>query len=117
MRWTTKNVGVGITNVNNWVDRIYLSQDDSLSKNFIVEGIACSDTNHYTSIDNGDTSLGTYRINSGYLMAGANYTRSVNVRIPERIFGLFYILVSTDIYNQVYEHTSEDDNLGSQMVR
>lgn len=50
-------------------------------------------------------------------MAGANYTKSVNVRIPERIFGTFYILVFTDIYNQVYEHTSEDDNVGSEMVR
>lgn len=115
MRWTIKNVGVGITNVDRWVDRVYLSQDDSLSKNLTMKGGVCSDT--VIIVDAGDTSLGTYRINNGYLMAGANYTKSVNIHIPERIFGLFYILVSTDIYNQVYEHTSEDDNLGSQMVR
>ena len=65
--------------------------------------------------DGRDTILGTYYI-SGYLEPAANYTRSVNVRIPERIYGMFYILVSTDIYNQVYEHTSEDDNLGFQAV-
>lgn len=67
-------------------------------------------------IDNGDSILGTFRIN-GYLAAGANYTKSVNIRVPERIFGTFYILVFTDLYNQVYEHTNEDDNVGSPKVR
>ena len=66
-------------------------------------------------IGRGDSSLGVFHINQ-YLEAGANYTKIANVRIPERIFGLFYILVFTDIYNQVYEHTSEDDNLGFLMV-
>lgn len=60
--------------------------------------------------------MGTFHINR-YLEAGANYTEMVNVRVPERIFGMFYILVFTDSNNQVYEHMSEDDNLGVQMVR
>jgi hypothetical protein len=59
--------------------------------------------------------LGTFRAN-GYLAAGANYTKSVNIQIPERIFGTFYILVFTDVYNQVYEHTNENDNIGPSMV-
>ena len=62
-------------------------------------------------IDAGDTTLGTFQVNH-YLEPGANYTRSVNIRIPERIYGMFHILVLTDANNQVYEHTSEDDNLG-----
>ena len=32
VRWTTRNIGVGVTNVNNWVDRVYLSQDVSLGE-------------------------------------------------------------------------------------
>ena len=67
-------------------------------------------------VDNGDSVLGTFRVN-GYLAAGANYTKSVNIRVPERIFGAFYILVFTDVYNHVYEHTNENDNTGSSIVR
>ena len=68
------------------------------------------------NVDNGDSILGTFHVN-GYLAAGANYTKSVNIRIPERIFGTFYILIFTDLYNQVYEHTNENDNVGSAIVR
>lgn len=32
VRWITKNIGVGITNVDNWQDRVYLSQDESHGK-------------------------------------------------------------------------------------
>lgn len=66
-------------------------------------------------VGSGDSSLGIFHTNQ-YLEAGANYTKIASVRIPERIFGLFHILVFTDAYNQVYEHTSEDDNLGFLMV-
>jgi hypothetical protein len=39
------------------------------------------------------------------------------VTIPERIFGPFVIRVQTDSGNQVYEHTNENDNYASSMVR
>ena len=125
MRWVTKNIGIGITNINHWQDRIYLSEDESRGKDVVQ----CTGSSLWIScrpistlwvfiynVDNGDSILGTFHI-SGYLAAGANYTKSVNIRVPERIFGAFYILVFTDIYNQVYEHTSEDDNIGFPVVR
>ena len=36
MRWITKNIGVGITNVDNWQDRVYLSQDESHGKDVLA---------------------------------------------------------------------------------
>ena len=32
MQWTTTNVGVGVTRVDNWVDRVYMSPDTSLGE-------------------------------------------------------------------------------------
>ncbi len=32
VRWVTKNIGIGITNVDIWHDRIYLSEDESRGK-------------------------------------------------------------------------------------
>ena len=32
VRWTTRNIGVGVTDVNRWVDRVYLSDDTTLGK-------------------------------------------------------------------------------------
>ena len=34
----------------------------------------------------------------------------VTCTIPKAIFGSFFIIVGSDTRNQVYEHTSEDDN-------
>lgn len=36
VRWVAKNIGVGITNVDIWQDRIYLSEDESRGKMLIA---------------------------------------------------------------------------------
>ena len=56
-----------------------------------------------------DTVLGTYTVN-GALIPGAMYTRMETVSIPNAIFGNYSIIIVTDVFNQVYEHISEDDN-------
>lgn len=33
------------------------------------------------------------------------------VTIPNAIFGNYFFIVNTDIYDQVYEYTNEDDNI------
>ena len=60
-------------------------------------------------IDADDIVLGEFQISST-LAPGAAYTRRVTVTVPKAIFGDFYIILWSDIYNQVYEHTNEDDN-------
>ena len=45
----------------------------------------------------------------------ASYTRKQPVTLPHAIFGNFSILVKTDVYNYVYEHNDEGDNLKAQV--
>jgi len=52
----------------------------------------------------------------GTLAAGATYTKIVAVTIPNAIYGNFTVIVVTDAFNTVYEHTSEDDNTGISRV-
>lgn len=62
---------------------------------------------HY--IDADDVVLGEFRTSSS-LAPGAAYTRRETVTVPKAIFGDFYVILWSDVYNQVYEHTGEDDN-------
>ena len=73
--YTVTNRGTRATRTDSWTDRIFLSEDPSL--------------------DIYDTVLGQ----SGYgqvLAAGASYTETVNVRIPDGIQGSFDIIVYAD---------------------
>ncbi len=73
--YTVTNRGTRATRTDSWSDRIFLSEDPSL--------------------DTYDTMLGQ----AGYgqvLAAGASYTETVNVRIPDGISGNFDIIVYAD---------------------
>ena len=70
----------------------------------------------FISADARDLHLGTYRFD-GTLSAGATYSKTVTVSIPNAIYGNFSVVVVTDVQNDVYEHTSEDDNTGISRVR
>ncbi|KAL9963565.1 hypothetical protein ACROYT_G027086 [Oculina patagonica] len=87
---------MGITAHDSWSDRVYLSKDDKR--------------------DWSDRLLGTF-YHRGVLSVGASYTRKQHVRLPNAIYGDFFILVMTDFYNGVYEHNDEDDNLKTQMLK
>ncbi|GAB4152235.1 MAG: hypothetical protein Fur0021_16770 [Candidatus Promineifilaceae bacterium] len=90
--WVSSNEGSGGTVAASWHDRVYLSADPVLNTNQ-------------------DTNLGTFS-HSGALAAGESYTRSVTVNVPQAIYGDYYLFVTTDIYNNVYEFTSESNNTG-----
>jgi len=67
-----------------------------------------------TILDWSDWLLGTF-YHRGVLPVDASYTTKRAVTLPHAIFGNFSILVITDVYNYVYEHNDEDDNLKSQV--
>ena len=68
-----------------------------------------SDYHIHVVLDNDDLVLGEFRI-LDVLPPGAMYTQSETVTIPKAIFGDFFIIVDSDIHNQVYEHNNEEDN-------
>ncbi|KAL9963573.1 hypothetical protein ACROYT_G027096 [Oculina patagonica] len=94
--WTVKNYGTGVTMHDSWYDRVYLSKDDKR--------------------DWSDWLLGTF-YHHGLLAVGASYTRKEPVKLPNAIYGSFSILVVTDVYNNVYEHNDEDDNIKGQLLK
>lgn len=73
-------------------------------------------TRLFISVDARDLHLGSYRLD-GTLSAGATYSKSVRVSIPNAIYGNFSVIVVTDAFNNVYEHASENDNTGISRVR
>jgi RHS repeat-associated protein len=93
--WTVTNDGEGSTRVGSWYDRIHFSTDAVL--------------------DAGDTYLGQAWHN-GVLAAGGQYNASTTVNLPIGLAGEFFILVSTDVYDSVYEHASESNNTLSEGI-
>jgi uncharacterized repeat protein (TIGR01451 family) len=103
INWTVKNQGNGTAigqAENYWADSLYFSTDNVL--------------------DSSDIHLGSYWRWQQPLIAGTNYTASINVQIPDIPSGNYYLLVKTDgwpggIYTdppngRVYE-SDEDNNI------
>lgn len=63
---------------------------------------------HY-SLDKDDTYLG-FKTHNGLLAANQEYTETITLKIPRKIFGNFFIIVVTDATNNVYENLGENDN-------
>ncbi|MBA2747004.1 MAG: hypothetical protein H0U44_12325, partial [Flavisolibacter sp.] len=88
--WRVDNAGTGSTQASYWIDRLYLSKDSSL--NF-----------------GSDYNLGSFARESA-LNVGENYSKTQEVKIPEGIFGTYYLFVITDFDDRVYEHAGDRNN-------
>lgn len=92
--WRITNSGPGRTLEGVWFDQIYLSETN------LLDGTA--------------RSLGT-EFHSGALNSGEEYeVVNRSVVLPIGISGTFYLLVRADTFNQVFEHVSEGNNVGSE---
>ena len=89
VRITVENSGLGITQATHWYDRLYLSTDGQRSSRDLV----LKTTAH-----------------SGALASGQQYTSLITVTIPNAVYGDYHIIVSTDTYEEVFEHTDDNDN-------
>jgi len=90
--WSVKNFGSGPTISSYWQDRVYLTTDQALN------------------VSNA-TNLGSF-YHSGALQPDSSYSRTQSFTIPANVFGTYYIFVHTDFHNQVYEHATENNNIG-----
>jgi RHS repeat-associated protein len=89
LRYTVQNSGIGITAAAAWVDGVFISQFDRKNSSALL----------------------LLRItHSGVLASGSQYTSIVDVDIPNAIFGDYYIIISTDTDNNVFENADEGDN-------
>ncbi|MDP3589651.1 MAG: CARDB domain-containing protein, partial [Methylobacter sp.] len=86
--WEVVNNGIGITNIDSWRDKVWLSRN--------ADGTD-------VAADFGAAS------HMGKLDVGGRYARSINVMLPEGIVGNFYINVST---GGPFEFTFDKNNTG-----
>ena len=89
--WEVANVGDGGTRSAAWYDRVWLSTDTVLGNDVFL-----GDVFHSGALD----STG----------ATSTYAGSLLAAMPIGLTGDFHIIVVTDIYNGIYEHTSETNN-------
>ena len=89
--YTVKNIGYSVTYGNFWKEALYLSQDS-----VFVRANA--------------RQLAT-RYHSGALMADSTYNDVLSFIVPSDISGWWYLYVSTDDDNQIFEYLSEDNNV------
>lgn len=106
--WSVTNQGTGDTAARAWTDAVYASKDGTLgnSDDILLRTFRHSDT--VSLID------GTYK--SGLLNPGESYTRSETIKIPFKLADGYNLFVDTDIYNQVYEATAENNNFDVRSV-
>ena len=50
------------------------------------------------------------------LGTGSSYTQSERVTMPHAVYGDFFFIVVTDLYNNVYENIFENDNTNFSQV-
>ncbi|MEZ6135593.1 MAG: CARDB domain-containing protein [Pirellulaceae bacterium] len=88
--WRVRNDGTAATDQATWVDRVYLSSNNTLG---------------------GDVLLGTFEHN-GVLAADASYTQTQTVVVPPSVSpGNYFILVQTDALNNLEEPGAEGNNV------
>lgn len=96
VQYEVTNRGVGTNNATNWRDDVFLSADPVFG-------------------NGNDFSLGSvFRGNS--LAPGAKYTGMLSGTIPAVLAGDFYIIIRTDLFNQVYESNELNNVAGSDTV-
>ena len=91
LSWRVRNQGLGTTSTDSWVDRIYISDDDTLDGNDLL----LTDVEH-----------------QGILNVGSDYAVTADIDIPYGLDGQYWLFVVTDADNAVFEHTSEGNNTG-----
>lgn len=90
VNWTVTNDGFGPTK-NNWVDRIYFSDQTTLD---IVSA----------------TYLGQVAYNGMALQVNDSYSQNGTYTLPQGVSGIHYVHIVTDYKNTEYEHSNELNN-------
>lgn len=90
MRWSVENLGLGVTRNSVWFDQIYISSEGSLERQARTYSIVVR--------------------HDGILSVGSGYSGIATFTVPARVFGVYQIIVETDLYDSVYENVFENNN-------
>lgn len=90
INYVVKNEGEGPVKDSVWYDQVYLSNSSIWGEGEMVD-------------------LGSFK-HIGTLEKDSSYNQSAQIKIPPYISGNYFIFVSTDIEDYVYEHAKETNN-------
>jgi hypothetical protein len=93
VNWKVKNLGTGSTQIGHWYDHIYISSNPVLDLSSARD-------------------LGIVTYKDGALEVGQEYSKSSTIKLPDDVFGTYYLFVLTDNTNLVYEHALDQNNEG-----
>ncbi|XP_060589875.1 uncharacterized protein LOC132745057 [Ruditapes philippinarum] len=96
LTWDVVNTGEGPTKSSTWWDRIWWSE---------------------TEFTGYGTSYLTDSRHNGNIVQNGNYSQAMFVKIPDFISGNFYIIIETDVFNNVFEHLGEKNNLIAKKIQ
>jgi hypothetical protein len=88
MSWSVVNAGSGTAAGRTWTDRLYVSRDSNGTN---LRELAST-------------------TNPSGLGPGAEYTKEVSLYLPTDLGGSYYVYVTADAGNAVFEHTDEGNN-------
>ncbi len=89
VQFTVSNEGSTPTQVGTWLDRIQMADNQNGINKTLLKNVPYG---------------------GGILSPGQSYTKTESVNIPQGIFGHYYIYVSTDVNNVVFEHAFSANN-------
>ncbi|HEV6968860.1 CARDB domain-containing protein, partial [Roseateles sp.] len=90
VEWSVRNSGTVATDVNRWVDQVYLSSTASLTAQSVLLGSV--------------TRVGT-------LAVGESYAAGLDFTVPRDAAGARYFIVKTDAFTAVYELGRTENNV------
>jgi hypothetical protein len=90
--WTVENLGTGVTDRENWADRVVLSANEQYG-------------------DTDDIVLATV-LHSGALAVGESYIAEADVQLPRGKAGSYWLFVQADSSLGVFEHLFDGNNVG-----
>ena len=89
IKWVIKNNGISLTNPSQWYDNIYLSLDSTFNTR---EDIMLASV-----------------LNVNSLNPGESYINTATVKLPNGIFGQYYIFIIADYGNNVPENNNDNN--------
>jgi subtilase family serine protease/photosystem II stability/assembly factor-like uncharacterized protein len=89
LKWRVKNIGSDPCIQNSWIDRVYLSSDETLDENDVMLG----EITH-----------------SHLLMSEESIEKTLTVNIPSLMDGDYFAIVLVDAKNTIYEVEAEQNN-------
>ncbi len=89
--WTTMNQGAGVADSPYWIDNAYFSLSPVYNPNFLIPL--------------------TYAYKAGPVSPFSSYTVNPGMYTPENLSGFYFVYVYADRNNNVFENTSESNNI------